>query len=122
MDATLIVTSDHLHLSDIEKVLGESRLQGHDLGGMRKNGSQFKQSIWMRNWTVHAEPPFSPLSIVLDWYAPLHSPLHALDSSLTVKLAVKIAVDDVFAAPVELSSQLSQLGVFMTVSFQVHTA
>ena len=116
MRATLIVTSSRAQLAALEGVLGKSRLEQHDLGSVRANGIVRKQSIWMRDWLVSAEPPTSPLSQVLSWYESRRHDLLALDPDAFVKLSA-VADTEGFAIPVDLAQQLFLQEVYLIVSF-----
>jgi hypothetical protein len=113
VDATLIVVSRRVQLSILESVLGESRLKSHDLGSIRKNGTIRQQAIWMRDWSVFGEPPNSPLSQVLLWFASRRDQLLAIDPDAAVKLSATLEPEGGFSVPVELASQLSELKVHL---------
>ncbi|MBX3727344.1 MAG: hypothetical protein KF823_15665 [Xanthomonadales bacterium] len=117
MRATLIVFSPRANLAALEGVLGESRLKEHDLGTARPSGIVRRQSIWMRDWLVAAEPPTSPLQEIVRWYAGKRSALIALDPDVFTKLAA-VADEDLFAVPLDLAEQLFTQRIYLTIEFE----
>ena len=114
MRATLIVNSPNADLASLEGVLGESRLKKHDLGMARPSGLIRRQSIWMRDWVVSAEPPTSPLQEIVSWYGSKRPELLALDPDVFVKLSA-VADEDGFAVPIDLAEQLFLQRIYLTV-------
>lgn len=116
MRATLIVNSPNADLAALKAVLGESRLEEHALGTARPSGLIRRQSIWMRDWVVTAEPPTSPLQQIVSWFEEKRPALLALDPDVFVKLSA-VADPDGFAVPIDLSEQLFLQRIYLTIDF-----
>lgn len=114
MRATLIVNSPNADLAALEAVLGESRLTEHALGTARPSGLIRRQSIWMRDWVVSAEPPTSPLQQIVSWFEEKRPALLALDPDVSVKLSA-VADPDGFAVPIDLAEQLFLQRIYLTI-------
>ncbi|MBE5316924.1 MAG: hypothetical protein H4O13_16140 [Xanthomonadales bacterium] len=114
MRATLIVNSPNADLAALEAVLGESRLKEHALGTARPSGLIRRQSIWMRDWVVSAEPPTSPLQQIVSWFEEKRPALLALDPDVSVKLSA-VADPDGFAVPIDLAEQLFLQRIYLTI-------
>ena len=116
MRATLIVNSPNADLAALEAVLGESRLKEHALGTARPGGLIRRQSIWMRDWVVTAEPPTSPLQQIVSWFEEKRRALLALDPDVFVKLSA-VADPDGFAVPIDLAEQLFLQRIYLPIDF-----